>query len=90
MSCMETGERAVSPRRMAAMAWLTTLAVLAWVRFSLSQFDGGWGSALLGVLTIVAVGVPLVLIRGTREVGAGLCVGALGGLILAGVVALAV
>ena len=90
MCGMEVGERAVSPRRMAAAAWLTALAVLVWVRFSLYQFDGGWGEALLGVLALVVVGVPLAFNRGTREVGTGLCVGALGGLILAGVVALAV
>ncbi len=90
MSGMEIGERVVSPRRMAAAAWLSGLAVLAWVRFSLSRFDGGWGEALLGVLAIVAVGVPLALNRSTRDLGTGACLGALGGLTLAVVVALLV
>ena len=90
MSGMEIGERAVSPRRMAAAAWLSVLVVLAWVRFSLSRFDGGWGEALLGVLALGAVGVPLALNRGTRDLGTGVCLGALGGLTLAALVALLV
>ena len=90
MCDMDVGERAVSPRRAGAAAWLSVLVVLAWVRFSLSQFDGGWGAALLGVLAIMAVGLPLALNRRTRDVGTGVCAGALGGLTLAVVVALAV
>ena len=90
MSGMDTRERAVSPRRAAAAAWLSALAVVLWARFSLSRYEASWTVILIGVVAIVAFGVPLALKDSTRDLGAGLCIGAVGGLIVSAVVALLV
>ena len=80
---------AVSPRRAAAAAWLSTLLTLAWAMFSLRRFEG-WGAVLVGVLVLVAIGLPLGLQLSTRDLGLGICLGAFVGLVLAGLVALVV
>ena len=89
MSGMDIGERAVRPRRAVAAAGLTGLVILAWARFSLSR--SGWAAILLGVLVIVARRRPIR--AQSRHPGAwraGLCLGAVGGLTVALVVALKV
>jgi hypothetical protein len=90
MSDMTNREPAVSPRRAAAAAWLSTVLTLAWAWFSHSRFENGWGVTVVGVLALVAFGLPLGLQRSTRALGLGLCLGAVSGLVIAALVALVV
>jgi hypothetical protein len=86
---MSSGEPVVSPRRAAAAAWISALVTLAWARFSLVRFEGGWAEILVGVLALVAFGLPLALQRSTRDLGIGVCIGAVVGLVVAALVAVA-
>ncbi len=90
MTRMVNDDPAVSPRRAAAAAWLSALLTMAWAGFSLSGFDGGWAVAVVGGVALVAFGLPLALRRSTRDLGTGLCVGAVAGLLVAALVDLAV
>ena len=77
----------VSPRRTAAAAWLSTLLTLVWATFSLNRFENGWALVLVAVLALVAFGLPMALQRSTRDLGVGICLGAVGGLVIAALVA---
>ncbi len=87
---MESDEPAVSPRRAAAAAWLSAVLTLVWVGVCLNGFDAGWAVAAGGGVALAAFGLPLAFRRSTRDLGTGLCVGAVAGLIVAALVDLAV
>ena len=76
----------VSPRRAAAAAWFSVLATLLWARLGLAGFEDGWTAVLLGVFALVAFSLPIALRQSTRDVGTGICVGAVAGLVLAALV----
>ena len=87
---MTSADPAASPRRALAATWLSALLTMVWAGLSLGGFEGGWPVALVGGVALAAFGLPLALRRSTRDLGTGLCAGAVAGLVVAAIVDLAV